>query len=79
MEMQAMQERLRSLEVELQETKESLQNSESRIDSFLKSWKEKGDPEVDVVKSQTSEKKEKSDAPKDEKKKEKKWFEKLGI
>lgn len=79
LEMQAMQERLRSLEVELQETMESLQNSESRIDSFLKSWKEKGDPEVDVVKSQTSEKKEKSDAPKDEKKKEKKWFEKLGI
>lgn len=79
LELQAMQERLRSLEVELQETRESLQNSESRIDSFLKSWKEKGDPEVDVAKSQTSDSSGKSEAPKEEKKKEKKWFEKLGI
>lgn len=75
-EMEAIQERLRALELELEETKETLQSSESRFDSFLKDWKEKGDPEVDVAKSQASDKKE---GAKDEKKKEKKWFEKLGI
>jgi hypothetical protein len=62
--------RIEALETELAATKETADEASKQSESLLEKWSEKGDPEVDIVKSQTKE---------PEKKKDKAWYEKLGV
>ena len=69
-ELTAMRARLEAMETELAATRKTADEAADQSKTLLEKWKEKGDPEVAIAKSQASNR---------GKEKNKAWYEKLGI